>query len=191
MLLLENILIFYIRLVHQISTIYLLAFYFANCICLVNFTAIKAPRDDAVSTDENSLHKFQTARRHCTAFVANAGRSARGWAVGSGGSPINHPLTNCRTGRFARNIGSARLGRAVFLPAVFLRERRLPQCGLRKKDPAGSTRAAEARKPRKWGITVFITRPLSVRLMEVRPISIFDIAGRLSACAGLFPRIKG
>jgi len=105
--------------------------------------------------------------------------SARGRAVGSGGSPINHPLTNCRTGRFARNIGSARPGRAVFLPAVFLYERRLPQYGLRKKDPAGSARTAEARKPRKWGITVFITRSLLVRLMEVRQISIFDIAGRL------------
>lgn len=34
-----------------------------------------------------------------------------------GGSPINHLLTNCRTGRFARNIGCA--GRAVlFLPSV-------------------------------------------------------------------------
>jgi hypothetical protein len=117
----------------------------ANYVRLVDFAAVGASCDDAVSTDENSLHKFQAARRHRTAFVASVGRSARGRAVGSGGSPINHPLTNCRTGRFARNIGSARPGRAVFLPAVFLRERRLPQCGLRKKDPAGSARAAEAR----------------------------------------------
>ncbi|KAG5321367.1 DLG1 protein, partial [Pseudoatta argentina] len=73
-----------------------------------------------------------------------------------GGLPINHLLTNCLTGRFARNIESAELY-CMFLPAVSSSvERRLPPCGLRKKDPAGSTKAAEAQKPRKRRITVFI-----------------------------------
>lgn len=52
-------------------------------------------------SDENSLHKFQAVRR-----IAHRLRRQR-WKAservsGGGGSPINHPLTNCRTGCFAR-----------------------------------------------------------------------------------------
>lgn len=38
----------------------------ANRTCLVDFAAVGASCDDAVSTDGNSLHKFQAARRHRT-----------------------------------------------------------------------------------------------------------------------------
>ncbi|CAL1684495.1 unnamed protein product [Lasius platythorax] len=103
-------------------------------------------------SDENSLHKFQLPYR----------LRRRRWKVGErasdgGGSPINHPLTNCRTGCFARK-------RPLREPCRVLAGRSPPQAGLlppssgglRKKDPARHAQAAEARKPRKWGITVFI-----------------------------------
>lgn len=101
-------------------------------------------------------------KTHCINSAQTERLRRQCWKVGErasvdAGSPINHLLTNCRTGRFARNIEST--GRAVPCSCsdrLFLRERRLPLCGLRKKDPAGSAKA-EAQKPRKTGgITVFI-----------------------------------
>lgn len=124
---------------------------------------------DAIFIAENSLHKFQAVRCRLHRRWKVLKRANGGGAGGSssvGGSPINHSLTNCRTERFARNIGSARsagpcgvlAGR--FTPARCLRvdyARRIPRDGeVVRRDLRGRRKRTSQGN---GGIRVFIRGP--------------------------------
>lgn len=89
-----------------------------NCIRLVDFAAVGASMwwRSIYPTRIRCINSNQCGGTSA-AFVASQleGRYER--ASGGGGSPINHPLTNCRTGCFARKC-PLRRALLVFLPAL-------------------------------------------------------------------------